>query len=58
MGAMVATYWLGAYPQLADALILLEGLGPIQVQADDMPERMRRWLFETAPFRPLNSKAP
>jgi len=58
MGAMVATYWLGAFPMEADALILLEGLGPLHVNASDMPTRMRRWLTETAPFDPSQFQKP
>lgn len=52
MGAMVATLWLGARPQAADGLVLLEALGPDPSRAEDFVGRMSRWLDQTAPFEP------
>jgi pimeloyl-ACP methyl ester carboxylesterase len=50
MGAGVAALWLGAVPDAARRLVLVEGLGPPPVDADEVPLRMARWLDETAPF--------
>ncbi len=63
MGAQVASLWLGARPQAADGLVLVEGLGPPPVREADLPLRMARWLDETAPFdggrhdRPMRDQA-
>jgi pimeloyl-ACP methyl ester carboxylesterase len=50
MGAMAAIHWLGACPELADGVILVEAVGPLPLTADDYPGRMKKWLHETAPF--------
>ncbi len=61
MGAMVATLWCGTRPDEIDGLVLVEGLGPVPVRAEDYPDRMRRWLEQTAPYdsdkrdRPMNN---
>lgn len=52
MGAMVATLWLGARPDAADGLLLVEALGPMGLAPDDHVERMATWLDQTAPFAP------
>ena len=50
MGAMAASLWAGATTQTLAGLVLVEGLGPVPVQAHDYPNRMRQWLEQTAPF--------
>ena len=58
MGAMVATLWLGARPDAADGLVLLEGLGPPELPMDKYPERFALWLDQTAPFDPDRFQRP
>lgn len=58
MGAQVASIWLGARPRAADGLVLLEALGPPPVRAQDYPDRLARWLDETAPFDPARFERP
>lgn len=58
MGAMVATLWLGARPDAADGLVLLEGLGPPQIPIDKYPDRFARWLDQTAPFDAVRFQRP
>ena len=50
MGAMVASLWAGIEPTSLDGLMLVEGLGPVPVTEADYPQRMRRWLEQTAPY--------
>lgn len=52
MGAMVASLWLGARPEDAAGLVMLEGLGPPVTTPDGYVKRMRQWLDECAPFDP------
>ena len=49
MGAMVATLWAGC-GRHAEGLVLVEGLGPPPVARSAYPQRMARWLDQTAPF--------
>lgn len=58
MGAMVATLWLGARPDAADGLVLLEGLGPPNTPVDKYPDRFALWLDQTAPFDPARFERP
>lgn len=58
MGAGVAGLWLGACPGAADRLVLVEGLGPPPMTIDEYPDRMARWLEETAPFDPARFDRP
>lgn len=58
MGAMVASLWLGARPADADALVMLEGLGPPVTAPAGYVQRMRQWLDETAPFNPERFNKP
>jgi pimeloyl-ACP methyl ester carboxylesterase len=44
MGGSVAAYFTGAYPELVERLIILEGLGPPDQPIEAMPERLRAWL--------------
>ena len=50
MGAMVASLWLGARPEDAVGLVMLEGLGPPVTTPSGYVGRMRQWLDETAPY--------
>ncbi len=52
MGAMVASLWLGARPEAADGLLLVEGLGPMGLEPEAHVDRMATWLDQTAPFAP------
>lgn len=54
MGAMVATLWLGARPDAADGLVLVEGLGPMGIAPGAYVDRMATWLDQTAPFVPAD----
>ena len=58
MGAMVASLWLGARPEDAAALIMLEGLGPPVTTPKGYVHRMRQWLDETAPFEAARFEKP
>ncbi|MEE2786489.1 MAG: alpha/beta hydrolase [Myxococcota bacterium] len=51
MGAMAALLWAGARPEQLDALMVVDGTGPLPVSAGDYPERVARWLEQVAPFR-------
>jgi pimeloyl-ACP methyl ester carboxylesterase len=45
MGASVACYFAGAFPERVSALALLDGIGPPrEAGADKAPLRMRRWV--------------
>ena len=58
MGAMVASLWLGARPEDAAGLVMLEGLGPPVTTAKGYVSRMRQWLDETAPFDAARFEKP
>lgn len=58
MGAMVASLWLGARPDSADGLVMLEGLGPPVTAPEGYVQRMRQWLDETAPFNAARFSKP
>ncbi|MGK0359686.1 MAG: pimeloyl-ACP methyl ester carboxylesterase [Bradymonadia bacterium] len=58
MGAMVASLWLGARPDDAVGLVMLEGLGPPVTKPTGYVARMRQWLDETAPFDPARFEKP
>ena len=44
MGATIAAYFAGAFPESVAALALLDSLGPAAPPPDDGPRLMRRWL--------------
>lgn len=58
MGAMVASLWLGARPEDAAGLVMLEGLGPPVTTPEGYVQRMRQWLAECAPFDPGPHQRP
>lgn len=44
MGASIACYFAGTYPERVTALALLDGVGPSAVPPDRSPAIMRRWV--------------
>jgi pimeloyl-ACP methyl ester carboxylesterase len=44
MGATIATYFAGAFPEIVTKLALIDGVGPIDNPPDIAPIRMRGWL--------------
>jgi pimeloyl-ACP methyl ester carboxylesterase len=44
MGATIAAYFGGAFPERIRALVLLDSLGPSAPPPDDGPRLLRRWL--------------
>lgn len=44
MGASIACYFAGAYPDRTRALALLDGIGPAAVPAERSPALLRRWV--------------
>jgi pimeloyl-ACP methyl ester carboxylesterase len=57
MGATVASYVTGAFPERVTKLALIDGCGPPDNPADVAPIRMRRWI-ETAYEGALDQKKP
>ena len=62
MGASIACYFAGAYPERVTALALLDGIGPSPVPAERSPAIMRRWvndlkLTESREETPMDSLA-
>lgn len=60
MGGGIAGMLCGAFPELVDKLVLMEGLGPPRTRPDTPPERMARWIREVReravkPPRPMPS---
>jgi pimeloyl-ACP methyl ester carboxylesterase len=52
MGATVATYFAGAFPERVTKLALIDGVGPPDNPSEVAPARMRRWIetaFESGP---------
>jgi len=48
MGASIACYFAGAWPEKVSALALLDGVGPPAVPIDRGPALMRRWVNDLA----------
>jgi pimeloyl-ACP methyl ester carboxylesterase len=46
MGATIASYFAGAFPESVAALALLDSVGPAAPPPDDGPRLMRRWLTD------------
>lgn len=46
LGAAIASMVAGIIPERIKSLILLDGLGPLTSEADDLPQRLRRFLIE------------
>jgi pimeloyl-ACP methyl ester carboxylesterase len=46
MGATIAAYFAGAFPESVAALVLLDSLGPAAPAPDEGPRLMRRWLTD------------
>ncbi len=44
MGATIAAYFGGTFPERIERLVLLEGIGPAHVPPDRGPALMRRWV--------------
>ena len=44
MGASIATYFAGAWPERTGALVLLDGIGPSNVPPERSPALLRRWV--------------
>jgi pimeloyl-ACP methyl ester carboxylesterase len=57
MGATVASYFAGAFPERVTKLALIDGLGPPDNGPDIAPARMRRWI-ETAYDAPPGDRKP
>lgn len=62
MGGGIASLLCGAFPELVEKLVLIEGLGPPRERPETPPERMRRWITEVRerrrrPPRPMPSLA-
>jgi pimeloyl-ACP methyl ester carboxylesterase len=55
MGATVASYFTGAFPERVTKLALIDGLGPPGNAPDLAPVRMRRWI-ETAYEEPVGDR--
>lgn len=58
MGGTASTLFAGAQPERVKALVLVEGVGPPDNEADIAPVRMRRWLEQLEanhPEKPLAS---
>ena len=58
LGAGAAVLWLGARPEAADGLALVDWPGPVGLEPEQYPERMRRFLEQTAPFHPEGFSRP
>jgi pimeloyl-ACP methyl ester carboxylesterase len=59
MGAMAAAMWAGARGAgCCDGLLLLEGLGAVPVSTGDLPQRVAKWLDQTAPFAATDHDKP
>jgi YrbI family 3-deoxy-D-manno-octulosonate 8-phosphate phosphatase len=48
MGAGIASLWAGTQPERVEQLILVEGLGPGAVEAEEAPERLQRSIAQRA----------
>lgn len=46
MGASIAVYYAGAFPERVRALALLDGIGPAHVPAESGPTYLRRWVHD------------
>ena len=47
MGASIACYFAGTFPERVKALVLMDGVGPPNtVQTDKVPETTRRWIHD------------
>ncbi|MBW2454763.1 MAG: alpha/beta hydrolase [Deltaproteobacteria bacterium] len=57
MGGTVATVYAGAKPDRVDRLILMEGLGPPDMDPDVAVVRMRAWLADLRKDRPAQPMA-
>ncbi len=44
MGASIACYFAGAYPERIKSLVLLDGIGPSHVPSERSPALIRRWV--------------
>ncbi|HEY4015289.1 MAG TPA: alpha/beta hydrolase [Polyangiaceae bacterium] len=44
MGASIATYFTGAFPERVAKLVLVDGVGPPESRPDVAPARMRAWI--------------
>ncbi|MFT7583299.1 MAG: pimeloyl-ACP methyl ester carboxylesterase [Myxococcota bacterium] len=47
MGAAIAAYYAGSFPDQVVALAMLDSLGPTRISSDAGPETMRRWIDAT-----------
>ena len=48
MGASIAVYFAGAFPERVRALALLDGIGPAHVPQAEGPAYLRRWVHDVA----------
>ncbi|TNF32410.1 MAG: alpha/beta hydrolase [Deltaproteobacteria bacterium] len=46
MGASIAVYYAGAFPERVRALALLDGIGPTHVSSEQAPTYLRRWIHD------------
>jgi len=46
MGASIAVYYAGAFPERVRGLALLDGVGPTHVDASQAPTYLRRWIHD------------
>jgi pimeloyl-ACP methyl ester carboxylesterase len=58
MGAAIAAYYAGTFPERVAKLAIIDGVGPPDTAADAEPARMRRWIetaYESppAPHKPM-----
>jgi pimeloyl-ACP methyl ester carboxylesterase len=59
MGATVAAYFAGAFPERVASLVLIDSLGPPELRPAEVPGRLRQWIGEvrrreSTPVRPLS----
>jgi pimeloyl-ACP methyl ester carboxylesterase len=57
MGATIAAYFAGAFPESVPALALLDSLGPAAPPPDDGPRLLRRWINDLR-LLPAKREAP
>ncbi len=57
MGGTIASLYAGAFPDRVARLALLEGIGPPDGTFESMPDRMRRWIEQTAATRDAEGRS-
>ena len=57
MGASIACYFAGSFPERVRAMVLIDGIGPPKgILADKVPESTRRWISDVRRRESHNSK--